>query len=77
MPLQLAPLRAPPASGPKRVATGRAPPNKAGSVSLLDIIEARLLSPGKGNLSISYKGVTYTASLLRDGTIEYQGAWGQ
>lgn len=42
---------------PGTVITGRAPSLKSGSVSLLDIIEAGLLAPGKDNLTISYKWV--------------------
>ena len=34
------------------------------------------LCAGRDNLSVSYKGVTWSASLLRDGTIEYNGGWG-
>ncbi len=46
---------------------------KAGSVSLMDLLEAGMLAPGSDNLSITYKGISYSASLLRDGTIEWQG----
>lgn len=61
------------AGRPRLAPSTRRAPNKAGSVSLLDLLEVGLISPGTDNLTISYKGITYTASLLRDGTIEYQG----
>lgn len=42
--------------------------------SLLDLIEANIIIPGRNNISVSYKGTTYTASLEKDGAISYQGA---
>ena len=42
--------------------------------SLLDLIEANIIIAGRNNISVSYKGTTYTASLEKDGAISYQGA---
>jgi len=42
--------------------------------TLQDLIEASIVIPGKNNITVSYKGTTYTASLEKDGSISYQGA---
>ena len=46
---------------------------KAGAPTLLDLIAADVITPGRNNISVVYKGVTCTASLIKDGTILYQG----
>ena len=47
---------------------------RAGGVpTLQDLIEAGIIIPGKNNITVSYKGTTYTASLEKDGSISYQG----
>jgi hypothetical protein len=47
--------------------------NKGGP-SLLDLIEAGMLTPGDGNMSVTYKGSTYTGTLQGNGTIAFNGA---
>ena len=42
--------------------------------TLQDLIEAGIIVPGRSNITVSYKGTTYTASLEKDGAISYQGA---
>ena len=37
--------------------------------SLLRLLRAGVLRPGKGVFSVFYKGVTFTADLLADGTV--------
>ena len=37
-------------------------------------LQAELMAPGKGRLSVNYKGVISTASLGKTGNILYQGA---
>ena len=46
---------------------------KSGYPTLGDLIEAGVIVPGKSNISVVYKGVTYVASLNKDGMILYQG----
>lgn len=45
---------------------------EGGPVQLADIVEAGILAPGQDNVSVTYKGVIYKASLLPDGTIKYK-----
>lgn len=53
----------------------RVQPKKRGraSVTLKDLVDNGILSPGKGNVTVAYKGITHTASLLKDGLIQFQG----
>ncbi|KAK9808663.1 hypothetical protein WJX72_001520 [[Myrmecia] bisecta] len=44
-----------------------------GSMTLMDLIEAGTIVPGRNKITVVYKGITYTASLNRDGMIIYQG----
>lgn len=44
-----------------------------GSPSLKDLVEAGVLIPGKNKITCAYKGMTAVATLMEDGTIEYQG----
>lgn len=46
---------------------------KSGYPTLGDLVEAGVVVPGKSNISVVYKGVTYVASLNKDGLILYQG----
>ena len=46
---------------------------KSGYPTLGDLVEAGVVVPGKSNISVVYKGVTYVASLNKDGMILYQG----
>ena len=45
-----------------------------GVPTLQDLIEAGIIIPGRNNITVSYKGTTYTASLEKDGSIAYQGS---
>lgn len=45
------------------------PPN----LTIKDIIDAGLLNPGRNNVAVTYKGITYTASLMADGAIQFEG----
>ena len=49
---------------------------KGGGVTLFDLLDAGLLAAGRGNLSVSYKGVGYAADLAADGSILYLGGCG-
>lgn len=44
-----------------------------GVPTLQDLIEAGIIIPGRNNITVSYKGTTYTASLEKDGSISHQG----
>jgi hypothetical protein len=44
-----------------------------GGASLWDLVEAGVLVPGRGKISVAYKGASTTATLTDDGCIEYQG----
>ena len=46
-----------------------------GVPTLQDLIEAGIIIPGRNNITVSYKGTTYTASLEKDGSIAYQGTY--
>ena len=55
---------------------GRLHPGKPGGGAcppLQDLIDAGIIIPGRNNITVSYKGTTYTASLEKDGSISYQG----
>jgi hypothetical protein len=62
--------------GPRggRAAGSAAKRPKSGASTLADLIDADVIIPGRNNISVVYKGVTYTASLNKDGMILYQGA---
>lgn len=62
--------------GPRggRAAGGAAKRPKSGAPTLADLTDADVIIPGRNNISVVYKGVTYTASLNKDGMILYQGA---
>lgn len=47
---------------------------KGRGVSLQDLITVGMLYPGRNKLTVTYKGTTYQASLLRTGGISFQGA---
>jgi hypothetical protein len=48
-----------------------------GGPSLLDLIEAGMLSPGTDNMRVTYKGNTYAGGLQSNGTILFNGErWG-
>lgn len=61
--------------GPQARRIGKVQTKKRGkaSVSVRDLVDGGLLSPGKGKLTVTYKGVTYTASLRADGLIQFRG----
>lgn len=42
-------------------------------LTLQDLIDAGVIFPGRNNISVQYKGTTYTASLSKDGMILFQG----
>jgi hypothetical protein len=42
-------------------------------VSLRTLVEKGFLQAGRDNLSVNYKGTTFTASLEKDGTIRFEG----
>lgn len=44
-----------------------------GTITLRDLVDGGILSPGRSNMSVTYKGITYTAGLQRDGLIQWQG----
>lgn len=44
-----------------------------GGASLWDLVQAGVLVPGSGRISVTYKGMTASATLTEDGCIEYQG----
>lgn len=44
-----------------------------GVPTLQDLIDAGIIIPGRNNITVAYKGTTYTASLEKDGSISYQG----
>lgn len=46
---------------------------KGRGVSLQDLITVGMLYPGRNKLTVTYKGTTYQASLLRTGGISFQG----
>jgi hypothetical protein len=54
-------------------------PEAAGCLMILwpqrmqDLIDAGIIIPGRNKISVVYKGITYTASLNKDGMIIYQG----
>uniref|UniRef100_A0A7S3QN35 RAMA domain-containing protein n=1 Tax=Dunaliella tertiolecta TaxID=3047 RepID=A0A7S3QN35_DUNTE len=48
--------------------------DKNKNVTLKELLDAGLINPGEGNVTLSYRGVTYTANLLASGLIEFQGA---
>ncbi|KAF5836781.1 hypothetical protein DUNSADRAFT_5408 [Dunaliella salina] len=52
--------------------TGMQDKNK--NVTLKDLLDAGLIKPGEGNVTLSYRGVTYTANLVATGLIEFQGS---
>lgn len=54
---------------------GRASGLKKGrsGVTLKDLMDGDVLAAGQNKIAVSYKGTTYTASLTKDGVIEYQG----
>jgi hypothetical protein len=54
----------------EKAAAGRAA--RAG-ISVLDIIQAGLIQPGQGVVTVGHKDVTYTADLLPSGQISYKG----
>eukprot|EP00983_Pelagomonas_calceolata_P079080 1154524-Pelagomonas_calceolata.AAC.1 len=47
--------------------------DKNKNVTLKELLDAGLINPGEGNVTLSYRGVTYTANLLASGLIEFQG----
>lgn len=68
----------PPTIGRKWGGTGPKSNTGTGSgtrsaVSLADLVKGGALAPGKGRISVSYKGTTINASLTEDGSIEFQG----
>lgn len=42
-------------------------------LTLQDLIDAGVIFPGRNNISVQYKGTTYTASLSKEGMILFQG----
>ena len=52
---------------------GDVPKVAAGGPTISDMIDAGLLSTGKDNVSVAYKGMVTTADLLPDGSIQYGG----
>ncbi len=49
------------------------PKAAAGGPTIGDMIDAGLLSTGKENVSVAYKGIVTTADLLPDGSIQFGG----
>jgi hypothetical protein len=46
---------------------------RGGVLTLQDLIDAGVIFPGRNNISVQYKGTTYTASLSKDSMILFQG----
>lgn len=57
-----------------RAARGGGAGGRRGAPTLRDLVDAGVTAPGRNNITVVYKGVTYTASLGREGLILYQGA---
>lgn len=69
-------VRPPPAEfASAQAKKGRASGLKKGrsGVTLKDLMDGDVLAAGQNKITVSYKGTTYTASLTKDGVIEYQG----
>lgn len=62
------PLASPagPTTSTKSKGTGSSP-------TLKDMLQAGVLQPGQDNATVTYKGVTYSASLQGNGTILFKG----
>lgn len=63
-PLAGDPFTAPSSSSPKR---------KRSSLTMSQIITAKLITPGRASITTTYKGVTHTADLTDAGTIHFAG----
>eukprot|EP00803_Ostreobium_quekettii_P001865 evm.model.scf_333.3 EVM.evm.TU.scf_333.3 scf_333:44572-47481(-) len=46
---------------------------RRGPLQLKDLIESRVLTPGRNKVTVQYKGMVYTASLGKDGAILFEG----
>lgn len=62
------------AEGSRLLKKGAGNVGKRGRGSTLkDLIDSGLIKAGRDNITVTYKGITYTASLQKDGLIAYQG----
>jgi hypothetical protein len=58
--------------GPRKPGSGGGSGSRS-SASLSDLVASGIMVPGKGKITVTYKGTTVTANLSEDGTIEHQG----
>ena len=56
-----------------RASTAVPSTKRRGPLQLKDLIDSRVLTPGRNKVTVQYKGMLYTASLGKDGAILFEG----